>query len=367
MEEKDLFEKLVGQQVGNYTFRNPNLLKQAFKRRSYTEENGGENNEVLEFIGDKAIDIAVVRYLTNKYGNAPAKEELRQKEWLGEKYEDEFSCELKEGQLTQLKQRLVQKDTLARRIDELAFADFLIMGRGDVLNNRSQEKSVKEDLFEAIIGAIAIDSNWDFEKIQDAVELMLNPDSILSSDGEIDYVSLIYEWDALFGCVPWFKYSDRGYSEGMLLTHPDAIFQFDNLTNRGPNVKTCFVKIRRDIPEFAGFGTSKNEARKAACKLAYEYIKKHDMLFTIRDEIEEPTLEMSINQLEILARRGYFSLPKYVAEESHDKNGNPIWKVTCSIEEFDVSYTIESSSKKSAKKEAAFEMLKYVLDNYEEE
>lgn len=30
--------------------QNPNLLRQVFVRSSYTEENGGENIEVLEFI-----------------------------------------------------------------------------------------------------------------------------------------------------------------------------------------------------------------------------------------------------------------------------------------------------------------------------
>lgn len=373
MEEKDLFEKLVAQQIGNYVFNNKNLLKQAFTRRSYTEENGGENNEVLEFIGDKALDIGVVRYLVTKYGNAPSKEARNQMKWLGQKYEDEFSCELDEGELTQLKQRLVQKDTLARRIDELALADYLVMGKGDELSNRSQEKSVKEDLFEAIIGAIAIDSNWDFEKIQEAVEVMLNPDSILNAGEEIDYVTLIYQWDESFCAVPWFKYNDGSYRYTWYIQEENTVYQswseIDALEKdgSGPITKRCYVKIRDDLPTFVGFGRSKNEARKYACKTAYLYLEENDLFFTIKDEIDEPTLEMAINQLEILARRDYFSLPKYVAEERHDENGNPVWQVSCSIEEFDVSYTIESSSKKSAKKEAAFEMLKYVLDNYEEE
>ena len=90
-------------------------------------------------------------------------------------------------------------------------------------------------------------------------------------------------------------------------------------------------------------------------------------MFTIRDEIDEPSIEMAINQLEILARRGYFSIPRYDYTESHDEDGNPIWHVECHIDEIDVAFDSESSSKKQAKKEVAFEMLQYVLDNYEEE
>ena len=36
-------------------------MQQAFIRKSYSREKGGQNNEVLEFIGDKALDIAVVK------------------------------------------------------------------------------------------------------------------------------------------------------------------------------------------------------------------------------------------------------------------------------------------------------------------
>lgn len=373
MEKKDLFGTLVPQQIGNYKFSNEALLKQAFTRRSFTEENGGENNEVLEFIGDKALDIAVVRYLVRKYGNAPTKDELNKMMWLGEKYDYAFSSTMDEGKLTVLKQRLVQKDTLARRIDELSIADYLIMGKGDVLKNRGQDKSVKEDLFEAIIGAVAIDSNWDFEKIQEVVEVMLNPDSILATDDEIDYVRLIYEWDESYGNEPWFQYENCGESSAWYLRDDNTIYQSCNVIGSeeqrylSSTTRTCFVKIADDVPAFAGFGYSKNEARRNACKLAYEYLESHNMLFTIRDEIDEPTVEMAINQLEILARRDYIAMPEYEYSEEHDGDGNPIWNVTCRVEGFELVSSAESSSKKQAKKKAAFDMLNYVLENYKED
>ena len=74
-----------------------------------------------------------------------------------------------------MKKVLVQKKTLASRIDDLGLSDYLLMGRGDVLQNIGEENSVKEDLFEAILGAIAIDSNWNTEALQNAVEIMLSP------------------------------------------------------------------------------------------------------------------------------------------------------------------------------------------------
>ena len=90
-------------------------------------------------------------------------------------------------------------------------------------------------------------------------------------------------------------------------------------------------------------------------------IDENDMLFTIRDEIDNPNRDMAINQLEILARRGYFSLPTYTFKETHDDNGNPIWNCECHIEEEECYFDETSSSKKAAKKGAAYRMLIYVL------
>ena len=99
------------------------------------------------------------------------------------------------------------------------------------------------------------------------------------------------------------------------------------------------------------------------CKLAYEYLEEHGYLYTIRDEIDEPDKNKAINQLEILARRGYFSIPTYDFKEEYDENGNPIWYCNCMIEGEKKIYKAKSSSKKDAKKTAAFKMLTYVLEN----
>ena len=63
---------------------------------------------------------------------------------------------------------------LAHRIDIMGLNEYLIMGKGDVEKNVQNEQSVKEDLFEAIVGAVALDCAWDMETIQDVVEKMLD-------------------------------------------------------------------------------------------------------------------------------------------------------------------------------------------------
>ena len=164
MEKQDLQQ--IQKQIG-YNFRNVRLLRQAFVRKSYTQECGGENNEILEQIGDRVLDMSVERAMVRAFGSVSGET-------------GEFCCLRSEGELTELKALLVKKETLSARIDELDLAQFLIMGRGDTLLNVQNEVSVKEDLFEAIIGAMAIDSAWDGNEIDRCVETMLDLPRLLT-------------------------------------------------------------------------------------------------------------------------------------------------------------------------------------------
>ena len=68
MEQKDLV--FIQDQIG-YHFQNTDLLQQAFVRRSYSKEYGGEDNEVLEFIGDKVLDLIVIKPVTYTHLTLP--------------------------------------------------------------------------------------------------------------------------------------------------------------------------------------------------------------------------------------------------------------------------------------------------------
>lgn len=368
--DNNTFIAMVQEQTG-YTFKNSKLLLQAFTRQSYSEENGGENNELLEFIGDKALDLAVIRLLVQKFGNIGCEdvESFHQAHpWIPIEMnfkpnkEYEFHCELDENQLTRLKSRLVEKHNLARRTDELGFAQFLKMGKGDILNSVQDQPSVKEDLFEAIVGAITLDCKWNFEAIVPAVEAMLELNEFLLDDNDTNYVRLIQEWEQdECGVIPLYCFRD---GKASICIPFNGIEDYPPLGTPSFSIRyTCDLKLRDDLPVFRAYGASKSEARMAVCRLAYKYLEKEDMLpsFSIRDEIDEPCKEKAINQLEILARRGYFSIPTYDFDEKYDKDGNPIWTCTCHIKEMNETFCTESSSKKDAKKASALEMLKFVL------
>lgn len=352
MDKRDL--QFIQDQIG-YNFQNIDLLRQAFVRRSYAKEYGGEDNEILEFIGDKVLDLIVVKLLAEKYGCF-----IRDYEDFDPNEEfDDFSCDKNEAELTELKKKLVQKKTLADRITILNLADYLIMGNGDVQKNINQEMSVKEDLCEAIIGAVALDSNWDVEELQDVVQIMLDPDSFLNDGMEENYVQLIQEWTLKkYGMIP--RYSFEEISPIGLTTLASVM---SSNSDRSGSKYACQLKLGEFNKVFKSFGTSKTAARKAVCALAYKELERMDLLFSIRDEIPNPNMDDAISQLEILARRGYFSIPFYDFVQKYDKNGTPFWQCTCHIKEIAKHFFAESSSKKYAKKQAAYQMLKYTLSS----
>lgn len=334
----------------DYKFKNKDLLRQAFIRRSYSAEKGGADNEVLEFIGDKVLDMIVVQMLTEEYGYMASDCEDYNLDECNEFYSD---CD--EGELTEIKRSLVQRKNLAERVDMFGFADFLIMGNSDMINQVDEKDSVKEDLFEAIIGAVTLDCNWDMKILKQVVEQMLEPDF---EEEDENYIQLLQDWSLQkYGVLPLYHVENYNTAHWYM---PGYMYDSVLLSGKNPKYKAV-LKIEKFEKKILGFGDSQKEARKAAAEYAYKYLEKNNLLFTIKDEIENPNKQDAINQLEILARRGYFSIPEYGFEEKYDADGNPIWFCKCAIDEIDNTCFAESSRKKDAKKDAAYEMLKMVL------
>lgn len=335
---KELNEHLqdVQRQI-SYWFDNIDLLFQAFTRRSYSEENGGENNEVLEFVGDRVLDFYVTKILMDRYGYTKSQLD----DFDSDEADDEFVVDTytNEGSLTNIKKKLVNKKMLAHRIDKLGFKEYLFMGKGDIQQHKENEDSVKEDLFEAILGAIAIDSNWNPDELENSANFMLNMDHFLTHGftDDDDYVGLVQQWNQKEnGEVPEYEFQEL-YNGGFI-----SYLVLD--TPRG--------RIRHQAE-----GDNKSEARANVAEIAYNDLDEHDELFTIKDELpEELTLENSINTLQELAQKGYISMPEYFLpeEQVYDDNDDPRWMCKCTIRSHAIEETAYSTSKKTAKKYAAY-------------
>ena len=316
-----------------YDFDKPELLKQAFTRKSYSEEGKGEHhNEVLEFYGDKVLEFVVMKKLSYFYG-----EDTQDGKYVSTKTE---------GQLTDIKKKLICKKMLAHRIDVLGFADYLLMGKGDIGQNAQNIDSVKEDLFEAIIGAVAIDCEWDPEVLEDVLDVMLDIEHYLLNgfDDDKNYVDLVQTW-----CQKKYK---------QLPTY-EFVKKNSVVLDGGFRVPDVWIDCRLTLPNgkcYVGKGFFKRESRVSAARLAYQYLKEGNELILPFDEVGEPDFERAINQLQELYQKGCIKEPEYRFYESYDDNGNPVWRCECHVE--GVTYLWRnSSSKKDGKKRVAYDMI----------
>lgn len=162
-ERQDLFpthipaiEKIIG-----YTFRDKSLITQAFTRTSFCNENGGEyqSNEVLEFIGDSVLSVSIITFLMDMHA---------------ERYEHGIKTVFDEGDFSNIKSKLSDKKNLSECITSLGLEKYLRMGEGDKKLGIEKEPSVKEDLFESIIGATYIDCGRNIATVMKVVSRMLD-------------------------------------------------------------------------------------------------------------------------------------------------------------------------------------------------
>jgi len=326
----------------DYQFKNEELLQQAFVRRSYSEEHGGQNNEVLEFIGDKALDLVVIKQMMERFGTFTTDKKYEEFKLRNPKYFTTkcFTTKYNEGKFTDIKKDLVQKKMLAHCIDELGFNQHLIMGNGDINQNIHEQDSVKEDLFEAIIGAITLDCNWNLEIIENCVVGMLDLDDYFCNDFDEDdnYVGLLQEYiQKKYNHLPSYSY----------IENEDEF--------------TCRLDIDELGYYFTGSDDSKSKARKDCAYNAYQWLMEkgylaQDSIDEMREIVGKPSINSAINQLQELAQKGYIDYPEYEFT-SEGPNNDIIWTCRCSINGYEYYYENSSSNKKEAKKMSAYDML----------
>ena len=330
---------LIGiQKTIGYDFSNPDLLKQAFIRRSYAEENGGPDYQVLEFIGDRALDLAIIRLFTLYYGEIKEVDGfngyyLKRKEFIKSKFN--------EGDFSAIKQELVEGKHLSRCITNLGIHNYLIMGTGETINN----DKAKEDLFEAIIGAVALDCDWDIPTLCYVVDVMMDVKSYaFKKDVDEDkYLLIIQEWslENKYG-LPLYSYNYLGHGD------------FE-----------CVITFTKNEDlKFVGKGNDEPSSRRMAAKNAYyDLVEKGKIINPYRQIVGEPTWEKSLEQINILVTKKMIDNPTFKCSSSYDSNGNELWTCTITNNGCDREFTVYNApSKIEARKECAFEYLRYIMD-----
>lgn len=250
-EQEQLEAKRIIRDSTGYFISNRSILTQIFRRSSFAAETGRSSNEIFEFIGDQVLDFYVVKIIAKRCGS------------LG--ITDDYTFRICENRFTQIKQALVNNEALAKIIDEWGIAKYLLLGRSDINNNVVKELKVKADLFEAVIGAIAVESNWDPEILERVVSKALDLDTKITSMIESDIKVRCFDIDNAITTLKEMAENGQISMPKYDFSGPEDIGYDSNSNPRW--LCLCFIVNDKSGVSKLVEATSKKDAKKAAAYL----------------------------------------------------------------------------------------------------
>lgn len=149
------------------------LALSAVTHKSYFNEHrndGGADNERLEFLGDAVVDLAVSHRLMERFPSAT------------------------EGELSKLRALIVSEDGLARVARSMGLGAILLLGRGEELTGGRDKSSVLADALEAVLGAVYL--AFGLPKALELVDHYFGEALAGVAEGRIgsDYKTRLQEW-----------------------------------------------------------------------------------------------------------------------------------------------------------------------------
>lgn len=223
----DLLETRIG-----YVFKNKDLLKEAMTHPTFVnehKESALKDNQRLEFLGDTIVNTAITRRIFKTFPDA------------------------KEGELTKIRASLISEATLSELARWLHIGDFLYLGKGEDLGQGRGKPSVLADAYEALVGAIFLDSS--FDRACEVIERHL--------DAALDYMEEVTNVD--------YKSTFIEYCRSRYKCMPDIVLADET----GPDHSKVFVMevIVEGRVLGRGEGKNKKQASQMACKEALESLE----------------------------------------------------------------------------------------------
>ena len=161
------FEKSIG-----VSFKNKDLLTQAYVHRSYLNENtklGIGHNERLEFLGDAVIELIVTDFLYKTYPDCA------------------------EGELTAYRSALVNANIIGEVATNLKMNEYLLLSKGETRDIGKARTYILANTFEAVVGAIYEDQGYENAKVFVEKNLCIHINEIVKNKLWRDAKSLIQE------------------------------------------------------------------------------------------------------------------------------------------------------------------------------
>lgn len=211
-----------------YKFKNKELLERALTHKS---SNKPYSNERLEFLGDAVMDLIVAKYLFDKFHQTP------------------------EGDLSKLRAALVNETSFANLAKILNLGEFIIISPAEEKNNGRHKSSLLSDAFEALIGAVFLESS-----LEETSKIALN-----LLEREYENISL----DAL---AKDYKTTLQEITQGTMGITPE----YKLIAAKGPDHKKEFkMGVYLDNKEYGvAIGKSKKDAEQKAAKEAIERLER---------------------------------------------------------------------------------------------
>ena len=222
IEKIELLQKSLG-----YEFKDTKLITEALTHKSFKKP---YDNERLEFLGDAVLDLVVGEYLFKKFSKSD------------------------EGNLSKIRASLVNETGFDKLARYLHLGEYILLSNAEEKNGGREKSSLLSNAFEAVMGAIYLESGLEIvNKI--AIELIEKNHKEISLDFLFsDFKTLLQEiTQAQFGITP----------------------QYIVVASRGPDHQKEFeVAVSIQDKEYArAVGKSKKIAQQIAAKIALEVLK----------------------------------------------------------------------------------------------
>jgi len=318
----------------DYEFINENLLRQAFTRRAFAADHELSGCcEELEFLGDSVLNTIVTREIIRQLTDVNEMEP--EAPFRTGKYD--------EGALTRIRSHYVSREYLSARAKELGLGKYILYGSGE-----KETESALEDSVEALIGAVAIDSGWDWDEMENVVDKLLciqltKPDRFLKKT----YYEIFNTWHQKhFGHI-------ASYEVYRSLSGYDCALRF-SVPENDKGIRTAQrIDVRRE---------SRSGAREEAAFEAYCFVRQEGLWLNLKDAGIIPNPEDSINQLQELYQKGYADTPAVYEFTEQERD---TWYCDCIFS--GVFGYGKAGSKTKAKKQAAFMALNRLMGIYRNE
>ena len=174
MNKKPEIESLQ-KQLG-YRFKDPSLLLRCLTHVSYDRDKSGGHNEVLEFLGDAVLDLAISDLLMCHFP------------------------ERSEGDLSRMRAALVNSNVLADKAVALDLGPLLLLGKGEERSGGRSKPSILAGAFEALLGAVYRDGDYRAARI--IVERYFSQDIQEKTLGQQDYKTRLQEISQMLFHIP---------------------------------------------------------------------------------------------------------------------------------------------------------------------